>query len=382
VAVVTANYFHFRNLAMGNTPMLVSPTVSMPTSVDFDPSVHLDFDATTVRRVSMSEIGLDPSIALLDFAFTYPFKLLSEEGVRQIRAELTRKEVQQHCRFATKRNPYAIRGVWKYSPFLVNLWRSKEAIEAASQAVGYPLMLNPLDWDLGHVNAEVDANHPHEFNPPYAVTQNVEAMLPAEHVKSPAATFRKNFTPAHYNDTFVAESYDGYGDAQRFTDFWHVDDYPFVCVVMLSDSSKFEGGETVIRDNRGGIIELKFPGAGYAVMIQGPYVAHCARRAVNARERITMIPTYIPANVMEEDTTFLNAAKGNSHLGELFQQWSLYRFDRLSRRVEQYTNEALKNAISGGTFNKYEVMQECDRLIAYLERTKEQLTWPDESLLE
>lgn len=44
-------------------------------------------------------------------------------------------------------------------------------------------------------------------------------MLPAEHVKSPAATFRKNFTPAHYNDTFVAESYDGYGDAQRFTDF-------------------------------------------------------------------------------------------------------------------------------------------------------------------
>lgn len=359
----------------------LSTTATPSASVEFDPAVHLDFDPTTVHRVSMSEIGLNPSVALLDFAFTYPFKLLSKEGVRQIRAELTRKEVQQHCRFETRRNPYAIRGVWKYSPFLVNLWRSQEATEAVSQAVGYPLLLNQLDWDLGHVNAEVSADYPNEFNPPHAVTQNLEAMLPPEHIKSPAATFRKNFTTEHYNDAFVAESYSGYDDAQKFTDFWHVDDYPFVCVVMLSDSSQFEGGETAIRTNRGGVIELKFPEAGYAVMIQGRYVAHCARRALNAKERITMIPTYIPADVMEEDTTFLDAAKGNSHLGELFQQWSLYRFERLAKRVDQYTKQRIKDQIVAGTFNKHEIMEECDRLIAYLEQTKQQITWPDESLV-
>ena len=84
---------------------------------------------------------------------------------------------------------------------------------------------------------------------------------------------------------------------------------------------------------------------------------------------------------MEEDTTFLDAAKGNSHLGELFQQWSLYRFERLAKRVDQYTKQRIKDQIVAGTFNKHEIMEECDRLIAYLEQTKQQITWPDESLV-
>ncbi|MEB3292887.1 MAG: hypothetical protein VKJ24_06990 [Synechococcales bacterium] len=347
-------------------------------SVAFDPALHLDFDATTVRRSTISELGLNPSIALTDFAFTYPFKLLSEEGVQQARAELIKREVQQNCRFETRRNPYALRGMWKYSTFLNDLWKSQEMTDAVSQAAGYPLMLNPLDWELGHVNAQVDLTESSEFNPAYAITQNLEAMLPPEHVKSPAATFNRNFTTVNYSDKFAAESYQGYEDEQKFTDFWHVDDYPFVCIVMLSDPTQFEGGETVIRDNRGGIIELQFPGVGYAVIVQGRYVVHCARRAFNVKERIAMIPSYLPANPMVEDTTILDAAKGNSNLRELFQQWSLYRFERLSKRADGYAKR-IADMSASGKFNKDEVMQACDSLIDYLEHTKEQLTWPDES---
>jgi hypothetical protein len=78
------------------------------TQVAFDPAIHLAFNASGIERVTMSSLGLDPAIALTDFAYSQPFRLLSPEGVRQSRAELTRREVQQKCRWATKRQPVRV----------------------------------------------------------------------------------------------------------------------------------------------------------------------------------------------------------------------------------------------------------------------------------
>jgi hypothetical protein len=40
---------------------------------------------------------------------------------------------------------------------------------------------------------------------------------------------------------------------------WHVDSYPFVCVVMMSDASQMIGGETAVKTGSGDIIKVRGP---------------------------------------------------------------------------------------------------------------------------
>jgi hypothetical protein len=40
---------------------------------------------------------------------------------------------------------------------------------------------------------------------------------------------------------------------------WHVDSYPFVCVVMMSDASNMIGGETAIQNGSGEILKIRGP---------------------------------------------------------------------------------------------------------------------------
>ena len=343
--------------------------------VAFDPAIHLAFDASGIERVTMSSLGLDPAIALTDFAYSQPFRLLSPEGVRQARAELTRREVQEKCRWATKRNPYALRGMWKYSNFLNDLWKSPQIKAALSQVADYPIILNPLDWELAHINVQLDDSVPHAFNPPWAVTQNLEATLSPEHVKSPAATFKSDFSTQHYSDGFDAAHIQEMADPEAYFDFWHVDDYPFVCIVMLSDPSGFKGGETVMRYNRGELLKLQFPEAGFAILLQGRYVIHCGRRAFDVSERICMIPSFLPENVLAKDTTILNAAKGNSDHRELFEQWSSYRIDRFRRKVAQLEEQMLEE-IQEGRFDRDRTLAMLDDWIDDLQHTRSELSWP------
>lgn len=40
---------------------------------------------------------------------------------------------------------------------------------------------------------------------------------------------------------------------------WHHDSYPFVCVVMMSDTSNMAGGETAIKTGSGEILKVRGP---------------------------------------------------------------------------------------------------------------------------
>lgn len=40
---------------------------------------------------------------------------------------------------------------------------------------------------------------------------------------------------------------------------WHVDSYPFVCVLMLSDCTNMIGGETALRTGNGNILKVRGP---------------------------------------------------------------------------------------------------------------------------
>jgi hypothetical protein len=56
---------------------------------------------------------------------------------------------------------------------------------------------------------------------------------------------------------------DGNEDKARAEDMpvtkWHVDSYPFVCVVMMSDASNMIGGETALKTGEGEIIKVRGP---------------------------------------------------------------------------------------------------------------------------
>jgi hypothetical protein len=40
---------------------------------------------------------------------------------------------------------------------------------------------------------------------------------------------------------------------------WHVDSYPFVCVLMMSDASNMVGGETAVKTSSGEIMKIRGP---------------------------------------------------------------------------------------------------------------------------
>ena len=72
-------------------------------------------------------------------------------------------------------------------------------------------------------------------------------------------------------------------------DGWHKDQVPVVCVLMLSDISNMEGGETAIKTGNGSLVKARGANFGGAVLMQGGNLEHAALRASNCSERVSMV---------------------------------------------------------------------------------------------
>ena len=117
-------------------------------------------------------------------------------------------------------------------------------------------------------------------------------------------------------------------NTMRAVDPWHVDSIGLDSVLMVSDPTKFDGGEfqffqgtiheaaslfgtTTDRLPKGHLeglpqdrIEtLPFPGPGYAIFQQGHLVVHRATRLTRPAERITLVTGYIPCDIRYRDAT-------------------------------------------------------------------------------
>lgn len=114
---------------------------------------------------------------------------------------------------------------------------------------------------------------------------------------------------------------------------WHTDSYPFVCVTMLSDCTNMIGGETALRTGDGGIIKVRGPQMGCAIILQGRYIEHQALRALGAMERITMVTSFRPKDPMLQDDTVLTTVRPISDLSELYYQFGEYRLEMLEARI-------------------------------------------------
>lgn len=75
-----------------------------------------------------------------------------------------------------------------------------------------------IDYEIGHVNISV----------PGKIKENEEGVLIAE-------------------------------DDHKAVVDWHRDSYPFVCVLMMSDTAGMVGGETALKTGSGDIVKVRGP---------------------------------------------------------------------------------------------------------------------------
>ena len=132
---------------------------------------------------------------------------------------------------------------------------------------------------------------------------------------------------------------------EKFSVDWHRDSYPFVCVVMLSDSSKMVGGETAIKTGTGETLKVRGPQMGSAVILQGRYITHRALRALGFGERITMVTSFRPKDFLTRDDTVLKTVRPISNLSELYYQFADYRLEILEKRLK-HKRDVLRDSMA------------------------------------
>lgn len=242
--------------------------------VAFDPDVHLAVGSPSYQ-MSMAELGLEPGIS--ETAVTAPFSLFTEEAVHLMRREILSQQVLDNFSFASSINNYQVRGFSKETPFTTAAWTHPKTIEAISTLAGVELV-PVFEYEIAHTNISVA------------------------------------------------------GDSKPVVG-WHNDSYPFVCVLMVSDTNNMIGGETCLQKGSGEIVKVADPKMGHATILQGGYINHMASRPAELdRERITLVTSFRPKDAMVKDDSVLTTVKPISDKAELFKQWMSYRAEVLSKR--------------------------------------------------
>ena len=201
----------------------------------FDPAVHLQVVApTAVKLLDFNSVPYPFSPAdrqrALDVGFAYsaPFRLVSDEGVALLRRAVDRGMSRSYVNARGKR---LIRGLGYSSRAVVEFGYDPDVLRLLSDMAGTPLAPHPCTMNLGQVN-----------------------VAPVDSTKKP--------------------------------DLWHTDSIEFVCIVAVSDMTGMRGGELQVvqlPDARGDTFDrLKTDGippelvetvnyisAGHAVFMQG-----------------------------------------------------------------------------------------------------------------
>ncbi|KIW73249.1 hypothetical protein PV04_01382 [Phialophora macrospora] len=329
----------------------VEPLVTSPAApIRFDPAEHLCFEPPK-SVITLKELLLSESNAISPVAITEPFPLFTLEGVKQMRADLFRKEVVNKHGDRTKKNCYKMRGYSKDTPFIDAAWRNPEVLKACSTAAGVDLEV-VFDYEIAHINVQVDA---------------LEDGMPLDQALPPAMPPKQ----ASSTPPAAVDQSEELASVGR----WHTDSYPWVCVCMLSDPSNMVGGETGLRKGDGTIAKIRGPQVGWAVMMQGGCIEHIALRAIGTGERVTMVTSFRPRDPSLKDVSNLGNVKKSSRWDQLFKQWSTYRLEVLEKR-----SRLLRERIANGQFSGDEIaklMAEWnEEQFAYMKHTAVEMIGP------
>lgn len=102
----------------------------------------------------------------------------------------------------------------RHAKFVAEAWKHPETLKLISKVAGIDLV-PVIDYEIGHINIAVDQAK---------------------------------------NDSGIDA-----GEEQPAVVGWHRDSYPFVCVLMMSDTKDMRGGETALKKANGDIVRVRGP---------------------------------------------------------------------------------------------------------------------------
>jgi len=316
----------------------------------FDPEKHLSYYSADpldqhkyheTRRLTMAELGLTNKNQISPIGVSDPFPLFTDEATDIMKMECLRKDIflkyARESFNSTSGMDCIVRGYAKTkgtinTQFVHDAWTHPKTIELISTMAGVELEVI-MDYEIAQVNIGVT---------PKEVAEN-----------------QKNAVEA--------------ADDMPAIIGWHYDSYPFVCVLMLSDTSAMIGGETYLRMGDSKLACVLGPQKGSAAVLQGRLIEHLANKPVGATERITMVTSYRAKNSIIHEGSVLGTVKPEINFGtrpdDFYPDWVKYRSqvikDRLDALVKQCeTNEKFERKITMDTLRDIE---------AYLHHTTKEM---------
>ncbi|KAF7906099.1 hypothetical protein EAF00_000378 [Botryotinia globosa] len=303
----------------------------------FKPETHLQYEEPSYVH-TMEDIGYSATSGVSPVAVSEPFRLFSEEAVNVMREEIFDKEVQEKYSYTSDIAPKQLRG---YAPdhgkFIYEAWKHPETLAIISKIAGVDVV-PVMDYEIGHVNLSV----------PGKKRNHDSSVLISEEDEKPIVG-------------------------------WHRDSYPFVCVLMMSDTTGMVGGETALRTGFGDIKKVRGPSKGCAVVLQGRYIDHQALQAFGGQERVTMVTSFRPRSPRVRDDTVLTTVRPISNLSDLYGQTVEYQLENAEARIRIMLKE-LRDSMKAGATNAKAIKSFLDFEISQLTHLNEEIV--DESLVK
>jgi len=331
-ATMAADTLRMPGFSMANTVRMESLAHSLTAEEegpDFDFSRHVNLsalDLAGIRVHKLSEMGYKVAPGEIDFGYSEPFRLLSEEGLRLYREALLSKPVLQNCYYSCHMVPLTIRNMAAHNKFIRQMSTSEAMLLACSNMVGCDLVWHPF---------------------------KVEHMMTNIQMKGKEAT--KVFD-------------------------WHNDSNSFVLLVNLSEIPEDgRGGGTLMQDATGAAHEVRAPGPGWAYVMQGKRVLHAANASENWTRIVSVISfcskDTLAVESLEEDTVDLRLARNYTDHALLDKEYAAYR---LSRSMEKLC--FLRDRFLDEQMNDFSSLVRREELVRHLEHLTRNLQITSSSL--
>ncbi|KAF8532191.1 hypothetical protein JB92DRAFT_3104298 [Gautieria morchelliformis] len=281
-------------------------TCSSPTTPNgFEPSIHLAPHYQSPPVIKMDELGYNAT-ADSDIAATKPFPLFTLDAVRRIRGELFDHNTLADHLYSDTLSPSVVRGVCpERARFIYEAWTHPAVVERLNDAAG--IALTPVyDYEIGHVNLQLGPRGWAGLTADPDLPDSVGSLATDEEI-TPTLMRKPN---------------------------WHKDSYPFVCILMLSESSHLQGGRTVVRRADGSEMFCDLPPIGHAMILQGGHIEHAVSPTDSTQERVSMVTSFRPINPLARDICELTTVRTVSDVPTLHKQWCQYRMKVLALRAE------------------------------------------------
>lgn len=362
------------NLKSSYEALLASKGISagMPASVKFDPYKHLKYYANeeektkydATNRISMNDLNIVDPNQISTVGVSDPFPLFTDEAIEIMRQEFLQKELflkyAKYCFNSTSGLDANLRGYVKNddvieTPFIHDAWTHPKTMELISRMAGVELEI-VMDQEIAHVNISMKSEE-----------QAAEERIQQARTRAFSGSSDGEDIPAVVG--------------------WHKDSYPFVCVLMVSDTSMMIGGETCLRkgkkngDATAEVIPVSGPSRGNACVLQGGCIEHIAPTPLGASERITMVTSFRAKDPTLADNSCLNTVKPEINFGSryhnFYPDWIKYRSELVKQRLD-LLNDELSVERKNGKFDKESAMDTLKDISAYLARTFEEMEINDQ----